>query len=145
MLAALFVTSLVIGSEAWANTVFDLDISTSGTNGPVVFYLETGPTYPPTASITIFFSNPGGSGLSIPVIPNLSLGTCPSTLSSGSTCTETVDYSVPRSVETDMQDFSFTDPTGDQITDDVQIEFEPELAPTPLPTSLLAFATGLGL
>lgn len=144
LLAALFVTSLVIGSEAKANTVFDLDISSSGTNGPAVFYLGTDPTYV-SAYITISFSNPGGGGLSIPQIPNSSLGTCPSTLSTGSSCTEIINYTAPGLVQVDTQDFSFTDASGDQITDDVQIEFEPELAPTPLPTSLLPFATGLGL
>jgi PEP-CTERM motif-containing protein len=147
-LALLAFASLLGLCPAQANTIFDLDISPSGTNGPAVFYLGTGPTYPMAVSLEIVFSNPGGGPLALTLPPNSNLGTCTGGLSAGSTCVETINDVGPfiyGTAQIEPQTFSFTDAAGVPITDNVTIELEPELAPTPLPATLPLFGAGLGV
>lgn len=144
-------TALIAGGAAHASTLFDLDITDSGTNSPVMFdFGDVSPTFQFTDGvIEVTFSNPGGSALALTAPTNGNLGTCPGTLASGSTCalvSGILTGGTPgvHNVElTDNFTLTFTEANGTPVSDPISIDATYTV--TPLPATLQLFAAGLGL
>ncbi len=146
-------TAFITRGTARANTVFDLDISPSGTNGPVTF--DFGDLPPPGSNgyidgyIVIDFSNPGGSALTWNHPPdNGNSGTCSGSLASGSSCTMVAGFIYPTApgvydeTNDDVVTFTFTEADGTQVSDPISLD--DSLVVTPLPPTLMQFLAGLG-
>ena len=157
MLAGVIVASCFSLGTAHA-TSFDLEISSTGNNGPVILDFGTVPTgvdatYQGTIGVNFSGSEletttaPTGNGYSV-------IDTCQSSVPSGTACSEYVDFNqttatLPGIYTIDQTiDWTIMNSTTGNVLDPVTFEYSinvGDVSATPLPAALPLFAGGLGL
>jgi hypothetical protein len=121
-----------------------LSITSTGNNGPVVFdfgVVSTGITATYGGSFQVSYLDPGGGPVTILPLNNGTLGTCPSSLSSGGTCIELVNFFFSQTPSTlpgiysgqQTLNYSFLNAAGAQVTDPVTFEWSVNVGGVPVP------------
>jgi hypothetical protein len=156
-------TFAAMGSAANANTIeLDLNITSTGNNGPLDFdfgVVSSGISANYQGIVQIFYFDPGGGAVTIIAPTGDLMGSCPSSLNSGSTCVLsstvggffTQTPTTPNGIYTGQQtlDYSFKNAAGATVTDPVTYEWSVNVGDVGVPGPIagaglpgLIFASG---